>query len=259
MKSSACDEMHLLIQADIDGELRPAEAAGVAAHVEQCADCRKVQDELLALSQRIRMEATRHRAPDSLHAMLRDMASRAPSDAMPKAPAQIVTMPQRRRIPAASFGLGFALAACLAWFLVLPQPRDAGLPESIVSAHVHALQPGHLMDVVSTDQHTVKPWFDGKLPFAPPVKDLASQGFPLAGGRLDYVQGHTAAAMVYRHGLHVVELFAWPEPGASTAPSAGSQDGYNYLRWRQDGMSFWAVSDVSPPDLASFVADWRGT
>jgi anti-sigma factor RsiW len=257
MKSDACEELHLLIQADIDGELRPAEAAGVAAHVEQCANCRKVQSELMALSHRIRTEVTRHRAPDSLRAMLRDAASRTPADAAPETTAQIVTLPPRRRMPAASFGLGFALAACLAWFLVLPQPQD-GLPESIVSAHVHALQPGHLMDVVSTNQHTVKPWFDGKLPFAPPVKDLASQGFPLAGGRLDYVQGHTAAAMIYRHGLHVVDLFAWPEQGASTSPSAGSQDGYNYLRWRQDGMSFWAVSDVAPEDLERFVTDWRG-
>lgn len=259
MKSDACEEMHLLIQADIDGELRPAEAAGMAAHVEQCADCRQVQDELLVLSRRIRNEATRHRAPDSLRMMLRDVVSHAE----PQKSAPVTSLPTRRRVSrgpfrSASFGLGFALAACLAWFLIVPPQQDA-LSESIVSAHVHALQPGHLMDVVSTDQHTVKPWFDGKLPFAPPVKDLASQGFPLTGGRLDYVQGHTAAAMVYRHGLHVVDLFAWPEQGVSTAPSSGSQDGYNYLRWRQDGMSFWAVSDVSPTDLARFVADWRRT
>jgi anti-sigma factor RsiW len=151
-------------------------------------------------------------------------------------------------------GAGLALAACLAVFVVLP---DRGGPaDTVVAAHIRALQPGHLMDVASTDQHTVKPWFDGRLDYAPPVRDLAAEGFPLAGGRLDYVGHWPVAALVYRRALHVIELFVWPADGASAA-NAGSRDGYNFVRWRQDGMTFWAVSDLNGRELAAFAAEWR--
>jgi anti-sigma factor RsiW len=114
-----------------------------------------------------------------------------------------------------------------------------------------------LMDVVSTDQHTVKPWFDGRLDFAPPVKDLAAQGFPLIGGRLDYLDGHPAAALVYRRAKHLIDLYAWPAQGGMTAPRADERNGYNLIHWRQDGMQLWAVSDVEAAQLRAFVRDWR--
>jgi anti-sigma factor RsiW len=243
--------MRLLVQADADGELRPAEAARVATHLAHCPDCRAIQDRLLDLSVRIRAEAPRHHAPAGLRQAVH--AAVGSHKATPVVPMR------RRLVPSAFFGAGFALAACLALVMVLPRGEDpAGnvLPGAVVSAHIHALQPGHLMDVVSTDQHTVKPWFDGRLPFAPPVKELATEGFPLAGGRLEYVAGRTAAALVYRHRQHVIDLFAWPDAEAPAADS-GSRDGYNYRRWSQDGMTFWAVSDVAPEDLAAFVRDWQ--
>jgi anti-sigma factor RsiW len=198
----------------------------------------------------LRRNAPRYPAPEALRADLRAGVAAA-----------CVASPERHlRLPGASFGAGFALAACLALFLVLPRiPRPGpGLADTVVAAHIRALQPGHLMDVVSTDQHTVKPWFDGRLPFAPPVKDFAAAGFPLVGGRLDYLAGHSAAALIYRHGRHVINLFVWPGAAApDPLPASGSRDGYNFLRWSQGGMMFWAVSDLNAQELAGFVRDWQ--
>lgn len=245
-----CDEMHLLIQADVDGELLPAEAARVEAHLARCADCATLQARLLTLSTQIRQEVPSYPASASLQASL---AARLAASAPVRPP---VRRGGRFFVPGASFGAGFALAACLALLLFLPRAGD--LQDAVVAAHIRALQPGHLMDVVSTDQHTVKPWFDGRLPFAPPVKDLAAEGYPLVGGRLDYLAGRTAAALVYRHGQHVINLFAWPSLGGQpTLPASGNVDGYNFVSLRQDGMMFWAVSDLNPTELAEFVRDWQ--
>ncbi len=248
MTDDGCDEMRLLAQADLDGELAPAEAARVGAHLDQCPRCAEAQAQLLDLSGRLRGDALRYPASDALRAAVRaSIAQAAPT----RPPVRRLGVP----LPGVSFGAGFALAACLALFLFLPR---GGLPDAVVAAHIRALQPGHLMDVVSTDEHTVKPWFDGRLPFAPPVKDPTAAGFPLAGGRLDYLAGHTAAALVYRHGPHLIDLFAWPGAGGlERLPISGSRDGYNYLRWNQGGMTLWAVSDLNAQELADFVREWQ--
>ena len=166
----------------------------------------------------------------------------------------------RRWREALAFGGGAAAAAAIALLLVLPQ-GGGEIAQDVASAHIRALQPGHLMDVISTDQHTVKPWFDGRLDFAPPVKDLAAQGFPLIGGRLDYLDGHPAAALIYRRAKHLIDLYAWPAQGGATgtptAPRIGARNGYNLVHWRQDGMQLWAVSDVEAAQLLAFVRDWR--
>jgi len=250
MTDDGCDEMRLLVQADVDGELQPAVAARIGAHLEHCPRCAEMQVQLLALSSRVRQDAPRYPASEGLRAsVVASLALAAPRGKPVR---------RLRLAPGASFGAGFALAACIALFLLLP--RGSGLPDAVVAAHIRALQPGHLMDVVSTDQHTVKPWFDGRLPFAPPVKDFATIGFPLVGGRLDYLAGRTAAALVYRRGQHLIDLFAWP----STAPldrvaASGSRDGYNFLRWSRDGMTFWAVSDLNAQELGDFVRAWQGS
>jgi anti-sigma factor RsiW len=125
----------------------------------------------------------------------------------------------------------------------------------VVSDHIRALQPGHLMDVVSTDQHTVKPWFDGRLDFAPPVKDLKPQGFPLVGGRLDYLDNKKVAALIYQRRQHLIDLYVWPDGGhLDHGATEGSRSGYNFQHWSEDGMAFWAVSDLAPDQLAEFVA-----
>jgi anti-sigma factor RsiW len=163
MPDDACEEMRLLVQADMDGELQAADSARVGAHLEHCAQCVETQARLMALSARLRRDAPRYAAPPALRDAVRARMATMAAPTKPKGELRSGV----RFASGTSFGAGFALAACLALFALLP--RGGELPDAVVSAHIRALQPGHLMDVVSTDQHTVKPWFDGRLPFAPPV------------------------------------------------------------------------------------------
>ena len=261
MTDDACAEMRLLVQADVDGELTPAETARVAAHLEHCHACATLQAQLIALSKRFREEATTFAPPGDLLTKVRSRIALTapPATTTPAAPAASVTRPSRWRVRqlATAFGGGFALAACLAQLFLLPHNFDAGtlnLADAVVSDHIRALQPGHLMDVVSTDQHTVKPWFNGRLDFAPPVKDLKDDGFPLAGGRLDYLDGRTVAALIYQRRKHTIDLYIWPDDDrAARGPSDGSRGGYNFVRWHQNGMTFWAVSDLAADELDDFA------
>ncbi len=185
-------------------------------------------------------------APDSLR---RAVAARLPPAALPP-PSGF----RRRVVPFAGFGAGAAIAACLA-FLLLPAGAD---PDAeLVADHIRALQPGHLTDVLSTDQHTVKPWFDGRIDYAPPVRDFAAQGFPLIGGRLDYIRDRPVAALVYRRDKHLIDLYVWPEQGAASAPTLDARNGYNVVRWSEGGMAFRAVSDVEAGQLEDFAELWR--
>ena len=141
-------------------------------------------------------------------------------------------------------------------------PRGPDLTGEIVAGHIRALQPGHLEDVASTDRHTVKPWFDGRIDFAPPVKDLAAERFPLRGGRLDYIGGRPVAALVYERDQHLIDLYVWPAAGDSaaavtTAPVLAQQQGYSVVHWTEGGMALWAVSDVEAGQLREFAEDWR--
>jgi len=132
--------------------------------------------------------------------------------------------------------------------------RGNALAQDVIASHVRSLLATHLLDVPSTDQHTVKPWFDGKLKFAPPVRDFADQGFRLIGGRLDYINGREVAALVYQRRLHIINLFIWPlESGLNTASESFTKDGYNVSHWERDGFAFWAVSDVNADDLRAFA------
>ena len=257
MTDAPCDEMHFLLQADVDGELTPAEAARVAVHLERCEGCAAMQATLLALSTRLRTEAPRHVAPVSLRASVRERLA-------PGSRAERLFPRFWPSVAAPAFGRGFALASCLALVAGLAlfdlKPVGPPLAEVVVAAHIRALQPGHLRDVVSTDQHTVKPWFDGRLAFAPPVKNLEAVGFPLTGGRLDYLAGRAAAALVYRHGAHEINLFVWPDrETGDRSPARGTLDGYHYETWAQDGMAFWAVTDLNAKDLSDFIERWRAS
>jgi anti-sigma factor RsiW len=145
--------------------------------------------------------------------------------------------------------------------LLLPRERDTtgnAWAEAAVAGHIRALQPGHLTDVLSTDQHTVKPWFDGRLDYAPPVRDFAAAGFPLVGGRLDYFAGRPVAALAYRRDRHPIDLYVWPDTGgAEPSVPSGIVNGYQVLAWRDAEMRFVAVSDVNAADLNTFSRLWR--
>lgn len=261
MTKDTCAEMRLLVQADVDGELTPAEAARVGEHLQACPECAALPAQLTALSARMRQEVSYHAAPESLREAIRaqiaTMATPEPEPARrPSRPLWPAISSWLWRKTTVSFGAGFALAGCLVLALVLPP--GGGLPDEIVSDHIRALQPGHLMDVASTDQHTVKPWFDGRLDFAPPVKDLKEAGFPLVGGRLDYLAGRPVAVLVYQRRQHIINVFIWPERG-HPAPLSTSRSGYNVMRWNQNEMAFWAVSDLGANELAEFARDLQGT
>jgi anti-sigma factor RsiW len=195
-------------------------------------------------------DASYYPAPDALRARLRAAAPR--------------TAPTRRWLGLeprlgtwGTLGAAFATAGMLAWSGVLLAPGrgpEDRLAAEIAGAHVRSLlMPSHLNDVVSTDQHSVKPWFQGKLNYAPHVTDLANAGFELTGGRLDYIDGHTVAAVTYRHRLHVVNLFEWPTGAADARPALRARDGYSRVRWSYGGMEYWGISDTAGADLLQFA------
>ncbi|HTE91157.1 MAG TPA: anti-sigma factor, partial [Terriglobales bacterium] len=155
------------------------------------------------------------------------------------------------------WGIPIAGTALIAFALTTSFIRastDERLAQEVTANHVRSLMATHLTDVTSSDQHTVKPWFDGKIDFAPPVKDLAAQGFPLIGGRLDYLQNRPVAALVYQRHKHFVNLFIWPATrSSSTTKKAAVRQGYNLVHWNDSGMTFWAVSDLNPVELREFA------
>jgi anti-sigma factor RsiW len=249
--------MVLLVQAEFDGELDAAQAAQLQAHRVSCPEC-QAAEAALARSRELLQGELYAPMPEALRQRL--LAQARAAQPWPARPPSIGSRFRRWGHPAVGFGVGAACAAVLAFLIVVP--GEQGLSEQIVAGHVRALQPGHLEDVASTDQHTVKPWFLGKIDFAPPVKDLAAAGFPLKGGRLDYIDGRSVAALVYQRDKHIINLFVWPTGtalGAVSSPETAERNGYNVVHWTQDGMNFWAVSDVERKQLRDFAAEWQRT
>lgn len=260
-----CDKV-LLVQAELDGELDAAEAAALAAHKTSCPVCQTAAAEIARA--RASIDRSLYRTmPEALRTRILAELSAAREPEAPAPPSRTAGVSGwwRRRwsVPSLGLGLGsFGLgAACAAAFalLVLLSPAPS-VTEQIVAGHIRALQPGHLEDVASSDRHTVKPWFNGRLDFTPPVKDFATEGFPLRGGRLDYLAGRPVAALVYQRDKHIIDLFIWPaQSDGSTPPQTARRQGYNVVHWTRDGMVFWAVSDVESEQLRNFADKWQGT
>jgi anti-sigma factor RsiW len=236
----ACVDQELLLGGLVDNELDAANVAMVEAHVARCEGCREELERLQAVRNLLRSEGVRHSAPAALSRRIASM----PELAAPRA------SNDNRLLRWLGPGVIGALAASLALVTLMPPDADSVVDQEIVSSHVRSLQPGHLTDVQTTNQHIVKPWFNGRIDFSPPVPELADQGFPLAGGRLDSINGKTVAAIVYHRRLHTVNLFIWPARDA--AERSFVKDGFTVKEWSRNGLRFAAVSDIAPAELQQF-------
>lgn len=233
------------LDAYVDGELAAAEAGELEAHLRVCPACSRLEQRRRALGAAVREQMPRLQAPDTLRARVR-AALRSDTD--------------RSAARSRSLWRSIAVAASVAVVAVgswqLAQRRAAGdaLADQVLASHVRSLMPGHLMDVASSDQHTVKPWFDGKLDFSPPVADFAGRGFPLLGGRLDYVAGRPVAALVYGRRRHTISVFVWPAgPGSVGGTGIVTRQGYHLLHWTTPDYSYWVASDLGLPELHAFA------
>lgn len=249
-----CEDMRLLVHASLDGELDAAHAAEVERHLAGCPACSHELAQLQALRTTLCAHATRHRlSAEARGALLANL----PTKDLP-APAA-VRSPNRRQVLAAMAAALVAGIALDRTVMSVLGPADRGELDSLVGAHIRALQPGHAIDVVSADGHTVKPWFDGRIEYSPPVKDLGEHGFALIGGRLDYAAGRTVAVIVYRRRQHVIDLFAWPATPDEPLSATAAPDGYHLRRWTQDGFRLAAISDLNETELDEFVRLWRAS
>ncbi len=245
----ACENKQLL-HAYFDGELDLVRSVEFETHLQTCAGCARELREQQAMRQSLQTAALYERAPANLRTRIR----RALPITIQPTPNPV----QRHRalewlVAAAAIIIAVAFGAKM-----IPgvggQRQTNVLAQEIVSSHIRSLQPSHLYDVQSTDQHTVKPWFDGKLDFAPPVTDFASQGFPLVGGRLDYLNQRNVAALVYQRQKHFINVFVWPgESESELIPAVQTIQGYNVICWWRSGMYLCAASDLNATELAQFA------
>ena len=240
-----------LLPAYLDQELGISDAIAVERHLGVCTECQHEFEEQRRVSQLLRTTAISFKAPSHLTQRIKS------------------TLPKERVQPSLFKAWNFSwinagavvvslLAVVSSGVLYnrLPSAQER-LTDELVSSHIRSLQVDHLSDVVSTDRHTVKPWFNGKLDFSPPVNDLAGKGYPLVGGRLDYIDGRTVAVLIYRSNQHPINLYVWPNSIMDKAPQTQSLKGYHLIRWSSGGMDYWAVSDVATTELESFVGNLR--
>jgi mycothiol system anti-sigma-R factor len=242
----SCDLARTVLHGYLDGELDAVRAAEFERHLERCSECVAQLEAQESLRSFIKRAELYEKAPGSFRAKI---LSQIPAES------GVRVIPRRTSWTWLVAAAAVLLLAYTSW-RILPGLRgnndEMVFVAQVVDAHLRSLQPGHLTDIISTDQHTVKPWFDGRLDFAPPVRDFVEQGFPLQGGRLDILGGRTVAALVYGRRKHFVNVFIWPASATSSAPRSGSRLGYQWIDWRQGGMEFCAVSDISLADLHQF-------
>ena len=248
-----CDESEVMLHALIDGELDAGHARDVEAHVASCAGCGEKFAAFRTMHEVMSTAPLKETAPAHLRNRI---------EALTATPASRVVSIRRfmqptRRSFFGGFAMGSVLSAAAAASLVLTvirRDQEQTITEEVVSAHIRSLQAGHLMDVETSDRHTVKPWFNGRVDVAPPVVDLTAESFTLIGGRLDYIDSEPVAAIVYQRRKHVINLFVAQHLGRRHTRTIGdSIQGYNVRHWSQDGLDLWAVSDIVGDELDEFV------
>jgi len=234
-----CDNRQAMLNSLLDGELDSLNAAAAEVHLAACPECREELARLRSVRQALAQPGLRHRASVALGARIEaGIAEARPIKRAAVLPSWLAP------------GLAGALAASLAFLLVLPSIGRASLDDELLASHIRSLQVEHLTDIRTSDQHQVRPWFNGKIDFAPPVPELAAYGFPLAGGRLDYLHGRAVPAVVYKRRLHTINLFVWPSADSGTRLS--QKDGYSLDTWSRNGLRYTAVSDIAPDELEAF-------
>jgi anti-sigma factor RsiW len=245
-----CEDFDALRDPYLDRELDYATVAQIDAHLLLCATCRIANQEARALQDELRSEARRYRAPPQLQERIRQAI--APR---PRAFANLrrFTSGWQPIAVAASLMLTVALSSGITADY-LGTASDNRVVDDVIASHIRSLMADHLIDVASSDRHTVKPWFNGKLDVSPPAVDLAASGFPLLGGRLDYVDERPCAALVYRHDKHVINVMVWAHDGGNTAATESySRQGYNLIHVAGDALDYWVVSDLNRSELNEFV------
>jgi anti-sigma factor RsiW len=260
----SCGNVEKLLAGYIDRELDPADMHTVAAHLQSCPRCRTKMQAHSAVSASIRRHASYHPAPPGL-------VDRIRPESVPKAPEPRLDIPPRptRRfewawrlrpaVAVATAMLATAIVSSTATLYVAGISGEEQLARELLTGHSRAVLTSHAIDVASSDQHTVKPWLSSKLDFSPKVPDLGPAGFPLRGGRIDYVDNRTVAVLVYARRQHVIDLFVWPENATrkNTQPGSFSRRGLNVVHWTAGDMTYWAVSDVNAADLDAFAEAYK--
>jgi mycothiol system anti-sigma-R factor len=247
----SCQRTQELLHGYLDGELDLTESLEVERHMHECQSCARAYTNQTALRSAFKDSSLYYSAPARLRKRIRSSLRQAN-----KAEAPARSLPWRWLAVGASPAC--ALLIALVIWSALPgrsgPSRDELLAQEVVSDHVRSLMGTHLTDVASSDQHTVKPWFDGKIDFAPVVKDFSDQGYPLVGGRIEYLNNRTAAALVYQRQKHFINVFIWPsEESADSEAKLTTRQGYNLIHWTRGGMTYWAVSDLNGVELQELV------
>lgn len=254
-----CTESRSRLQAYLDQELDAASAVAVERHLASCAGCKAILARQAALQSGIRRHAEYYAAPAPLAERIRariGAGAQAPAGMRPPSIAWLAVPPWLR------LGAAAAFVAVVSWTAAIQYAgpdRDEVVARQVISGHARAVLASRLVDVASSDQHTVKPWLSGRLDFSPSVTDLTGAGFPLVGGRLDYLEHRPVATLVYRHRQHMIDLFVWPEqrPGRAAPVRNVSRHGYNVLHWSEGGMAYWAISDLNLADMKAFADSFR--